>query len=106
MEHVKNVHGVKTLTVSNAEGRFVLCCNIDQGNCLTPTPGKDYLLFNKLTKVKFPGAKEYMTLEWLQDWTITYTNEENVALIPAEGTKGGPNGIGMYWLRSWEKKNK
>jgi len=104
LEKVENIRGVKTLTVSNTEGRYLLSCDVDQPTCLTPTPGKDYWLFNKSTKVKFPGATEYVTLKWLQDWTISYTNEENIGLIPAEGAKGGPDlSFGIYRLRSWEK---
>jgi len=91
---------VKNLTVSNAEGRYALACNSDLDSCLTLAPGKDYLLFTKTTKWKFPGATGYVTLEWLQRWSVTYNNQENVALVPAEGDRSD---IGMYWLVSWNK---
>lgn len=46
-----------------------------------------------------PGARDNITLTWLQDWTLTYTHGENVSLLPAEG--GSPYELGMYWLQSW-----
>ena len=67
---------------------------------VTPAPSKDYFLFNKTTKWKFPGATGYVTLDWLQDWSIKYTNLENIALVPDEGAR---TAIGMYWLVSWSK---
>ena len=51
-----------------------------------------------------PGARDYITLTWLQDWTLTYTHGENVSLLPAEG--GSPYELGMYWLQSWTAPDK
>jgi hypothetical protein len=99
-EQVRIAKGVKLLTVGNAKGHYLLSCNTNLDSCLSPTPGKDYLVFTKSTRWKFPGAKDYVTLEWLQSWSGSYNNEENVALVPAEG---GSTSIGMYWLRSWDK---
>jgi len=48
--------GVKTLTVGNDKGDCVLSCNMEASNCVTPAPGKDYYVFDKTTKWKFPGA--------------------------------------------------
>ncbi|GAC1440237.1 MAG: hypothetical protein NVS1B11_20700 [Terriglobales bacterium] len=90
---------LKRVTVSNNEGRYVLACNANQDNCVTPTPGKDYLLINKTTKWKLPGATGYLTLKFLEDFSITYNNEENIALLAAEGDST----IGMYRLISWSK---
>ena len=101
MEKVVFVGGVKNLTVSNAEGKYALACNSNVDTCLTPTPGKDYLLFNKTTKWKFPGATDYATLDFWEDWTIKYNDAENVALVPA--AEGQRMKIGMYWLVSWNK---
>lgn len=100
MEKVVVVGGVKTLTVSNAEGHYALGCNSTFDTCLTPAPGKDYLLFNKTTKWKFPGATDYVTLNWMQSRTIKYIDQENIALIPVEGER---TNIGVYWLVSWNK---
>jgi|SRR5664280_469237 hypothetical protein len=101
LEKVVFVGGVKNLTVSNAEGKYALACNSNVDTCLTPTPGKDYLLFNKTTKWKFPGATDYATLDFWEDWTIKYNDAENVALVPA--AEGQRMKIGMYWLVSWNK---
>jgi len=100
-EKVVNVRGgVKNVTVSNAEGRYALACNTSQDSCVTPSPGKDYLLFTKDTHWKFPGTEGYVDLNWLQEWSGTYKNEENIGLIPADKTRWP---VGMYWLVSWEK---
>jgi hypothetical protein len=46
-----------------------------------------------------PGAKDAIDLAWIQDWTVSYPNqEENIALVPDDGS---PGGLGMYWLVSW-----
>jgi hypothetical protein len=68
-------------------------------NCVTPTPGRAYYLFNRNTKWKMPGATKTITLSWIQDWSVKYPNGENIALIPVEG--GEPGEMGMYWLDSW-----
>jgi hypothetical protein len=54
-------------------------------------------LFTKTTKSKFPGATGSVTLEWLEEWSGTYNNQETVALIPAQGDRSQ---IGVYWLSS------
>jgi len=100
-EGVRIEKGVKMLTVGNVQGHYLLSCNTNQDGCVTPTPGQDYLLFSKTTRWKFPGAKDFMTLEWIQDWTGTYNNEENIALLPRD--RHSPTRMGMYWLRSWDK---
>jgi hypothetical protein len=101
LESVVFIRGVKNLIVSNPEGKYTLACNSNVDTCLSLAPGKDYLLFNKATKWKFPGATEYATLDFFQDWTIKYNDAENIALIPtAEGQRMK---IGMYWLVSWSK---
>ena len=100
-EEVRIEMRVKMVTVGNAQGHYRLSCHTDVDSCVTPEPGKDYLLFTKTTRWRFPGAKEPMTLAWLQNWLGAYTNEENIALMPAD--KGDRTHTGMYWLRSWEK---
>jgi hypothetical protein len=91
--------GVKTLTVGNANGDYILFCNTKASNCLTPVPARDYYVFNDNTKWKMPGAKDYITLKWVQDWTVKYNQAENIALFPVEG--GAPEEIGVYGLSSW-----
>lgn len=64
----------------------------------------DYLLFNKNSRWKKSGAKTEITLAWIQDWTESYKNmPNNIGLIPVE-SKGGPEELGIYWLKSWQKR--
>jgi hypothetical protein len=91
--------GVKTVTVGNDKGDYVLSCNMEASNCVTPEPGRDYYVFTSTTKWKFPSATGYVTLAWLQDWSVTYKKGENIALLPAGG--GKPEEMGMYFLDSW-----
>jgi hypothetical protein len=93
-----NSTGVKTLIMGDAQGHYELSCNSDQKTCVTPSPGKNYLLFKKASKWKFPKAKDYVTLEWIQNWTGSYPDRENVALLPEDG--GYP--MGVYWFSSWK----
>jgi hypothetical protein len=95
--HIEN--GFKTVTVSNASGHYVLSCNIKAAGCITPTPGENYLLFNKNTRWKMPGARDFITLAFVQDWTVTYNEAENIGLVPENG--GGGSGLGVYMLNSW-----
>jgi hypothetical protein len=95
---------VKTVIVGNENGEYDLFCNTKAGNCLTPVPAKGYYVFNSTTKWKTPGAKEYITLKWIQDWTVSYNKAENIALVPVEG--GAPDEIGMYGLSSWKAHDK
>jgi hypothetical protein len=95
---------VKSVIVGNDNGEYTLFCNTKAGNCLTPVPAKDYYVFNSNTKWKMPGAKDYITLKWVQDWTVSYPKTENIALVPAEG--GGSDELGMYGLSSWKAPDK
>jgi hypothetical protein len=105
-QEVRIVNDVKTVTVANAQGRYFLSCNRTLDSCMTPTPGRDYLLFSKATRW---GPTGKTTLAFLQDYTVTYNNEENIGLVPSDGDKGtAPDGswhpeIGMYWLVSWSR---
>jgi hypothetical protein len=106
--HVRQVHiesgDVKSVIVGNDNGEYTLFCNTKASNCLTPVPAKDYYVFNSNTKWKMPGAKDYITLKWVQDWTVSYPKTENIALVPAES--GGPDEFGMYGLSSWKAADK
>ena len=97
--------GVKNVTMSNDKRTYILACKPNFDSCLTPAPGKDYLLFNKRTKWKAPGAREYTTLDFLQQFSGKYSGKyqggvENIALIPSSANT--PGSIGMYWLVSWK----
>jgi len=64
--------------------------------CITPERNKNYLLFNKDTRWKMPRAKDFISLAWIQDWTVKYNEGENIALVPEQG--GGPKDLGMFLL--------
>jgi hypothetical protein len=104
VEHVRLEEGAKIIIVGNDKGRYVLSCNIKAIGCLTPLPGIDYFVFNKDTHWKIrPNAKEFMTLKFLEDWTETYNDVENIGLVPTKDTAGGS--LGVYILESWTRKN-
>jgi len=43
-EQVQNDNrGVKTLTVGNDKGEYVLVCDVKESTCLTPDPGRDFM---------------------------------------------------------------
>jgi hypothetical protein len=91
--------GVKTLTVGDTDSDYVISCDVNQGSCITPVPGKDYYLFTK--NWEFLGVKDSVTLESSQSWSGTYNHRENIALVPAEGDR---TQMGVYWLNAWEDK--
>lgn len=90
---------IKNVTMSNSNGDYYLSCNIKAQGCETPVPGKNYLLFNKNTHWKMPGATDYVDLSFIQDWTVTYNQAENVGLVPQDSTTHGA--LGIYMLDSW-----
>jgi hypothetical protein len=95
-------NGVKKVTVSNTSGTYVIACNAstEDDSCVTPEPNTDYELYTSGTKWKYPGAEKYVSLKFLQDYSSSYPNKENIGLI----TTRGETHIGMYWLESWSKK--
>ena len=101
-------NGVKHVNVGNSAGEFQLACNQSQQSCVTPVSGVEYFLFTAETKWKFSGAKDVVTLKFFQDWSGTYKNQENVALVPAIRTNNNEwkteGAWGMYWLESWRAK--
>jgi hypothetical protein len=97
--HIDIENGLKMVTVRNANGHYLLSCKINAEGCITPAPNKNYLLVTKTTRWKMPGAQNFLTLAEVQDWTVTYTKAENMALVPEDA--GGPNELGMYCFRSW-----
>jgi len=52
-------------------------------------------VFNKSTKWKFEGATKSVTLAWFQDWTVSYPNGENIALVRRAGS---PKRLGCIGL--------
>lgn len=94
LESIRVDDDMKIVTVGNAKGHYKLICNVNADGCITPQRNKNYLLFNKDTRWKMPGAKEFLTLTGIQDWTIKYSKKENIGLVP-EDAKGD---LGMFLL--------
>ena len=69
LESIRVDNDMKIVTVGNAKGHYKLICNVNADGCITPQRNKNYLLFNKDTRWKMPGAKEFLTLTGIQDWT-------------------------------------
>jgi len=98
LEEVQTEEDGKEIIVSNSNNRYHLACNAKLKSCLTPASGKDYWLFSKTTRWQPQGAKECcMTLKFLQDYSDSYNNQENIALFPVDddGTM-----FGIYMLVS------
>ena len=73
---------MKIVTVGNAQRHYSLFCNVTAAGCITPERGKNYLLFDGKTRWKMPGAKDFIDLAFVQDWTVKYNQGENIGLIP------------------------
>jgi len=91
---------VKTVIVGNDNGEYELFCNTKASNCLRHAPAKGHYVFNSNTKWKMPGANGYITLKFIQDWTVSYNKTENIALVPVEGR--AQDELGVYRLSSWK----
>jgi hypothetical protein len=47
----------------------------------------------------WPGAKDFLTLKFMQDWTVTYNQGKNIGLIAEDpSTRSTGPGIGMFIL--------
>lgn len=91
LENVQVEGDMRTVYVGNANNHYLLYCNIKaEAGCITPEENKNYLLFNANTRWKMPGAKDFITLAFVQDWTIKYNQGENIGLVPqdAKGDMG------------------
>jgi hypothetical protein len=95
-ENVRVDGDVKTVTMGNAKGHYSLSCNVKADGCITPKPNKNYLLVNKDTRWKIPGARDFITLASVQNWTVKYNKGINIGLVPEQ--KGGPDKLGMFLL--------
>ena len=90
---------VKTVYVGNANKHYVLFCNVKaDAGCTTPTPHKNYLLFDKNTRRKMPGATTFLTLALVQDWTVKYNEGESIALVPEQSDRRDLDEVGMFLL--------
>ncbi len=73
----------------------------DGAKMVMAMPAKDYLVFASTTRWQFPGAPCCATLQLFEALSVTYNNQENIALVPADRSSAE---FGMYGLNSWEKK--
>jgi hypothetical protein len=87
LENVFVENEMRTVYVGNANNHYLIYCNTKAEGCFTPEENKNYFLFNESTRWKMPGAKEFLTLAFMQEWFVKYNQGENVALVP-EDNKG------------------
>jgi hypothetical protein len=72
----------KTVLVGNSTTHVALVCKIGSAGCITPVPNRNYLLLNKDTRWQMPGTNDILTLAFVQSWTRTYDDGENIGLLP------------------------
>jgi hypothetical protein len=88
-----------TVTMASTRNRYMLTCITKNAGCIIPAAHKNYLLFDKHARWMMPGAKEFITLKFVQDWTGTYSaSDDNIGLVPEES--GDPKDLGMFVLVS------
>jgi hypothetical protein len=89
---------IKKVHVDNTNNHYVLYCNVKAFACITPNEGKDYYLITKDTHWKIPGAKDFLSLSLLQDYTVKYNKGENVALLEKDPDPTDHNNVGMFLI--------
>ncbi len=112
LRNIEAVGDQKHVTVGNAAGDYVLVCNEEVNekeqhpipSCLAPHPQVNYLLFRANTKWLVNGAKEPMTLAFMQDFTVSYKRGENIGLLQANN-RDANEPFGVYWLLSRTAKS-
>jgi hypothetical protein len=106
LESLQQDSEMKVITVGNSQKHYTLFCNVKADGCITPERGANYLLFDMSTRWKMPGATGFITLAFIQDWTVKYNDSENIGLVPEspETGKDGPGiGLGMFILDGIEQ---
>lgn len=99
LENVQVEGDTRTVYVGNANNHYFLYCSIKApAGCITPEENKNYLLFNANTRWKMPGAKDFITLAFIQDWTVKYAQGENIGLVLETG-QPLPGELGLFILR-------
>jgi hypothetical protein len=111
LRNVEAVRGEKHVTVGNVAGDYVLVCNEAANekaipSCISPRPQMNYLLFRANTKWLTKGAKKPVTMDlaFMQGWTVSYNNSENIGLLQT-GDRKADDPWGVYWLLSWTAKS-
>ena len=115
LRSIEAVGGEKHVTVGNVAGDYVLVCNEAANekekhpvpSCISPRAQMNYLLFRSNTKWVTKGvtkASVTMDLAFMQDFTVTYNDSENIGLVPT-GDHKADEPWGGYWLLSWTAKS-
>lgn len=94
---------VKHVTMESDTGHYVLFCNLKARGCITPTRQGRYYLFTKNTLWQMPDARQPIDLKFVQNWTVSYPNGENIGLVPVDS--GPPDSLGLFVLESWSKRD-
>jgi hypothetical protein len=92
LENMFEESGMRTVYVGNANNHYLLYCDTQAGGCIKPEENKNYLLFDANTRWKMPGAKDFLTLSFIQELTVKYNKGENVGLVAEDG-KGEDVGL-------------
>jgi hypothetical protein len=87
LENVFVENEMRTVYVGNANNHYLIYCNTKADGCFEPEENKNYFLFTESTRWKLPGATEFLTLAFMQEFFTKYNQGENVALVP-EDNKG------------------
>jgi hypothetical protein len=110
LQRVEVIGGEEHVVMGNAAGEYTLVGNLGQKTCITPTPGTDYFLFAGKERWKWLGAENYVSLDFYTDWTGSYTNQTNVAIVPVQK---GSNGLwsstgdwGIFWVQLWQNNSR
>jgi hypothetical protein len=90
LENLQEDGDMRVVYVGNSTNHYFLYCNMKAAGCIKPKENKNYLLFNSNTRWKMPGAKDFITLAFVQDWTVKYNQGENIGLVSqdADGDMG------------------
>lgn len=98
-ESVRNADGIKFVVLGNKDGRFNVSCNLAAEGCITPARGRDYYVFEESTRWTIPGAKNPITLSFIQNRTVTYPDIENIGIL-AKNSDTSP-AMGLFILNYW-----
>jgi uncharacterized protein len=94
LENMTIEDDIRTVYVGNTAHHYVLFCHVKHDACIKPEADKDYLLFKGNSRWKFPDAKNFLTLEFMQEMYGKYDKGENIGLI-AEDRSGA---VGVFVL--------
>lgn len=108
LRKIETVGTAKHVTVGNAAGDYMLVCDLGANgetgiqSCVSPDPLRDYLLFRTETKWLRKGATQPMSLKFMEDFSVSYNDHENVGLMAAKPAT--EENFGVYWLSSWSSR--